>query len=343
MNSETRMGPDRWSDRTLTNLRAGRLEACEKDLAGLGGSGLFEEQTTDLDAERLFQNSWMKWEEKIPRLHKVEEMRAQVLGQFPQEFALLSPEEHDLVLKMSVIGGEYPLYDVNDLIPARSLVRRLWCRMHPVRSNWIVLPRALGLFALATAVSEEAKKTKEIVDETIETVENTLYLVGAMAADTVIRDLGFKLQHSSAEGKEHLYQRLVLSAFDTITDMDGRLVLIHPGLADPYGFLERPERRRIVQNPQRMAEIYTTLMDVEDPLYDRMLGSIQGLTRPEAAAEDTVEDLMLLAKQGAPLSEMRDVLSRRIICMPTEEMELALAEIRKMTPGWLTLNMGRVQ
>ena len=117
--------PDQWTDRTMTTLRAGRLEACERDLEGLGRSGLFEEGTTDLDAERLFDISWMKGEEKIPRLHTVEEMRAQVLGQFAQEFALLSPEEHDLVLKMSVIGGEFPLYDWNDLIPARSLIRRL--------------------------------------------------------------------------------------------------------------------------------------------------------------------------------------------------------------------------
>lgn len=343
MDSETRMYPDRWTDRTMSNLRAGRLESCERDLAELGGSGLFEEKTTDLDAERLFGISWMKGEEKIPRLHKVEEMRAQVLSQFAQEFALLSPEEHDLVLKMTVMGGEYPLYDWNDLVPARSLIRRLWCRLHPERKNWLVFPKALGLFALAAAVSDETGKIREIVDQTIETVENTLYLAGAMAADTVIRDLGFRLQGSTAAGMEHLYRRLLLSAFDTVTDLRGRLILIHPGLADPYGFLEQPERLQVGRDQRYMEDIYASLMDVEDPLYDRMLESLQGLMRPEAVAEDTAEDLMLLAKQGAPLSEMRDVLSRRIICMPTKEMNLALSEIRKRTPGWQNLNMGRVQ
>ncbi|MBR2824634.1 MAG: hypothetical protein IKE24_13250 [Clostridia bacterium] len=335
--------PDQWTDRTMTTLRAGRLEACERDLEGLGGSGLFEEGTTDLDAERLFDISWMKGEEKIPRLHTVEEMRAQVLGQFAQEFALLSPEEHDLVLKMSVIGGEFPLYDWNDLIPARSLIRRLWCRLHPERHNWLVLPSAFCLFALATSVSEEAKRVKEIVDETIETVENTLYLAGAMTADTVIRDLAWKLQGSMAADQEHLYRRLLLSAFDTIVDMEGRLILIHPGLADPYGFLKQPERRQLGQDWTAMADIYASLMDVEDPLYDRMLNAITGVTRQEAGAEDTVEDLILLAKQGATLPEMRDVLSRRIICMPTDEMMRALSDIRERTPGWLRLRMNRAQ
>ena len=31
----------RWMDRTMTVLRTGRLEACEKEFAGLGGGGLF--------------------------------------------------------------------------------------------------------------------------------------------------------------------------------------------------------------------------------------------------------------------------------------------------------------
>ena len=78
-------------------------------------------------------------------------------------------------------------------------------------------------------------------------------------------------------------------------------------------------------------------------MYDRMLAAIQGLTRPEAGAEDTVEDLILMAKQRAPLSEMREVLSRRIICMPTEEMMLALTDIRERTPGWLETHMLRTQ
>ncbi len=335
--------PDRWPDRTLTLLRAGRLESCRKDLAELGGRGLFEEETTDLDAERLFDQSWMKDEEKQPRLHTVEEMRSQVVGQFAPEFALLSPEDHDLVLKMAVMGGEFPLYDWNDLIPARSLIRRLWCRIHPERGDWLILPRGFCLFALARAVSEEGKKIKGIVDEMITATENTLYLTGAMSARTVIRDLGWKLQGSTAANREDLYRRLILAAFDTVTDLDGNLMIVHPGLADPYSFLARPERTQWGKTEPDTERIYGTLMDMEDPLYDRMLNAIQGLTRPETGSEDTVEDLMVMAKQRAPLSDMREVLSRRIICLPTEEMMLAMKDIRERTPEWLGMHMLRTQ
>ena len=69
-----------WPDQTLSALRLGRLEACEKELADLGGHGLFDAETTDTDAERLFSQSWYAEEEKKPRLHSIEEMRNHLLS-----------------------------------------------------------------------------------------------------------------------------------------------------------------------------------------------------------------------------------------------------------------------
>ena len=67
--------PDSWADRTLSALRASRTEACEKERAGLGGVGLFDAEATDLDAERLFDQSWYAREEREKRLHTLEELR----------------------------------------------------------------------------------------------------------------------------------------------------------------------------------------------------------------------------------------------------------------------------
>ena len=102
MYKELKDKPTKWMDRTLSILRASRLQTCEKELAGLDGCGLFDEKTTDLDAERLFELSWMAGEEKEPRLHTIQEMRNEVLRQFPAEFSLLSPEEFDLAFKLAV-------------------------------------------------------------------------------------------------------------------------------------------------------------------------------------------------------------------------------------------------
>ena len=54
-------------------------------------------------------------------------------------------------------------------------------------------------------------------------------------------------------------------------------------------------------------------------------------------------DLILLAKQGAPAEEMRQVLMSKIICLPTAEMLDALRALHDLIPRWFTLNMERVQ
>ena len=125
-----------WADKTMSVLRADQLEACEKDLAGLPSRCLFEPDCSDVDAEKLYDISFFAEEDRKsagravhPVLHTVEELRNRVLHSFAQEAALLSVEEHDLLVRVMLFGGRTPLNDWNELIPARGLVRRLWCRV----------------------------------------------------------------------------------------------------------------------------------------------------------------------------------------------------------------------
>jgi len=140
-------------DRTLSVLRASRLEACGKELAGLGGFGLFDPEATDADAERLFEQSYYKEEDHEVRLHSLEELRMRVLSQFPAEMGLLNQDEFTLLLKLSLFGGEMPVFDWNDLPAARSLVYRMWCRIRPEKGNWIHMPRQLCVSALMMLAS----------------------------------------------------------------------------------------------------------------------------------------------------------------------------------------------
>ncbi len=332
-----------WADRTLTVLRMSRLEACEKELAGLGGRGLFDAETTDADAERLFEQSYFAEEDRDVRLHTIEELRTRVLSQFPAEIGLLSEDEFALLMKLTLFGGEMPIFDWNDLPAAISLVRRMWCRALPERGNWLALPRQIGVSAMLMLTSDEMKKVRDVAASVMDKVDNTLYLVGMMPAEIVIRDLGFQLQGSLAAGKPDLCARMLKASFETMKDRRGKLVLLHPGLAEPRGL---PQTERGIHpglSQLDLEDLYGSLMEVEDPLYDRLLSMIQTLSRPEASAEETVEDLILLAKQGAPVEDMRKVLGARIICLPTEEMVETLREMRERIPRWFTLNMERVQ
>ena len=335
--------PEEWNDRTLTTLRTSRLEACEKELAGLGGSGLFDAETTDLEAETLFGQSYDLEEERKKRLHRIEEMRVAVLSRFPAEMSLLSEEEYTLALKLALFGGEMPIHDWNDLIPARSLIRRMWCRARPEKGRWIRMPRQICVAVLMMLASEELKTVRETVAEVVERADNTLYLAGMMPAAVVEKDLGFRLQGSLAADKPLLYRRLLRASYETTVNRGGQLMLVHPGMAEPCGFPRTEIGLRMGLDAGALNDLYASLMEVEDPVYDRMLALIQPLCRPETGAEETVEDLILLAKQDADMEELRQTLASRIICLPTGEMEAALQEMRDRIPRWRTLNMERIQ
>lgn len=344
MRLNTNPRPVRWTDRTLSVLRISRLEACEKELAGLGGCGLFDAETTDADAERLFEQSYYAEEEKKDiHLHTIEELREKVISAFPAEVTMLCEEEFNLLMKLAFLGGEIPLWDWNDLLPARSLIRRMWCRAVPEKGNWIRLPRQLCVMAILSLANDELHRIREITDEIIETVDNTLYLAGMMPAETVEKDIGFRLQGSLAGEHPMLWRRLIHSAFETMLDREGRLMLVHPGLAEPRSLAQAQTGVHAGLEPSALTELYASLMEVEDPLYDQMMGLISSLSRPEASPEDTVEDLILLAKQGAPVEEMRQVLGTKIICLPTAEMIDVLRVMHDRIPKWFTLNMERVQ
>ena len=120
-------------------------------------------------------------------------------------------------------------------------------------------------------------------------------------------------------------------------------MMVHPGLADPETLSRTEQGLHPGLNQTALGDLYDSLMDVEDPLYDQLLSLIGDVTRPEMSAEDTVEDLILLAKQGATLEGMRRSLSRRIICYPSGEMMEALRNLHDGIPRWFTLNMDRVQ
>ena len=333
----------KWADRTLTVLRGARLEACSKELAGLGGRGLFDRETTDLDAEQLFSQSFFAREEKKPRLHTIEEMRTQVLSQFPAEIGLLSEEEFMLMLRLALVGGEAPLADGNELPAARSLVHRMWCRMQPEKGSWIRMPRQICVAFLMMLASDEMKKVRDVVQEALETADNTLYLAGLMPAEIVLRDLGFRLQGSLAANRPDLYMRTLYTAYETMRTREGQLMLLHPGLAEPENLCRTDQGFHPGLNQTALEDLYGSLMEVEDPLYDSLLGLIADAVRPEISPEELVEDLMLLAKQDAPEEAMEEVLSAKLSCLLTPEMKDAVREIHRRTPRWFTLNMERIQ
>ena len=345
--------PLHWADKTMSVLRADQLEACEKNLAGLPSCSLFDPSCTDVNAEELYDFSWYASEDRLasrpPVLHTVEQLRARVLAAFPLESLLLSPDEYNLFIRLTVFGGRVVIHDWNNLIPALSLIRRLWCF-----GEWkngiltLKMPRSLCVSALLLLSRDEHKHFHDIIDEVHINIENTLYLMGMMNAVSAVSHLEYLLRDQDCEEKSALIRRMLQATYDYIFDPDGNLLLIHPGLADPDRMVRDVSaafRTREYQelNSNTLNEASDSISDLEDPIYDQMLGIIQGEVRPELSPEDAVEDLIILAKQGVPYKDMAEVLSSMLISLPSPEMLQALKNLSSQIPRWLYFSSSRVQ
>jgi len=337
-----------WTDKTMSVMRADQLEACEKDLAGFPSRSLFEPECSNVDAEKLYELSFFAEEDRKaagrqprPALHTVEELRNRVLHHFVQECALLSVEEHDLLVRVVLFGGRTALTDWNELIPARSLVRRLWCRVSVTGEHSVLLlPHQLCASALLLLAGEAHKTVRNIVEQVHDSIENTLYLLGAAQAAGPARHLASLLKDTCAEGCSELITRFLTAGYDYVYDRGGNLLLIHPGLADPERMIGVASGE---MNQEALRKASDSISDLESPLYERMLGLLVDVTRPEITPEDAVEDLIILAKQEVPVKDMLEVLSSLLICQPTAEMRAALKELCDRVPRWLSLSTSRVQ
>ena len=345
--------PFHWADKTMSVLRADQLEACEKDLAGLPCCSLFDSACQDLHTEEMYDLSYYAVEDRenniVPSLHTANELRVRVLSSFAPETALLPSEEHDILVRMVLFGGQMALQDWNDLIPARSLIRRLWCRGE-WKDNTLVLymPHQLCATALILLAGDEHKKISEIVDEVTDRIDNTLYLNGVLQAAGPMNHLSSLLKGTCAEGRTDLIRRLICASFDYVYDPSGNLTLIHPGLADPDKMIcqmSAPAVSDAFQNlsMDMLSHASTSVMDLESPIYDRMLSALLGSVRPELTAEDAVEDLIILAKQGVSLKDMQEVLSSMLVSIPTQDMLKSLETLQRQIPRWLYFSSSRVQ
>lgn len=337
-----------WADKTMSVMRAELLEACEKDLAGFPSHCLFDQEVTDADAEDFYGLSFFAEEDRLapghpaPMLHTVQDLRNRVLHQFPEECALLSPEEHDLLVRAMLMGGRAPLRDWNELLPAKGLVRRLWARVESQgQLHHIILPRQLCSASLVLMAGDAHRQLRELTEQVHEAIENSLYLLGIVHASVPQRHMLSLLKGTLAEGRADLVRRFLLIGYDCFRDRNGNLILIHPGLAEPEKLI--PHAATAEMDPNALSSASDSVEALEDPLYSRMLGLLSDSVRPEITAEDAVEDLIILAKQGVPPEEMLRVLDGMLMCRFTAEMAEALKDMYEEIPRWQDLGTSRVQ
>ena len=68
---------------------------------------------------------------------------------------------------------------------------------------------------------------------------------------------------------------------------------------------------------------------------EAMRGALCGAVRPDLEEDEALDDLRMMAKQGASLQEMREVLESMLCVMPTPRMLDALSQLHLQAVRWI--------
>ena len=334
-----------WCEMTMSMMREKQFEACERRLFSYPCIALFSDDATEFDAMNLLECSYE--EQSMPKLISLRELRERVMFRLPLEVQYISVSEMQLLERLLLNDGQILLGDWDDIAAAEALVRRLWCSFSAVGEEWrLTLPKALHESIKISMHMPEVAAVRERVFRFDATIHGLLYIAGllhsAQPIDVFVREV---MKRDDALALE-IARRYLQSTFEYITDANGDLILLHPGLADPYRMFRMQPVDGIFTlelSQELIAGGMNGMLPEEIPLHDALCGALRGSLRPEVDLGEAAEDLRMLAKQGVSLPEMEDVMAAMLSVLPTQAMKDALKMLYQCTPHWMGLKTALVQ
>lgn len=329
---------ERWCDKTMSVMREQQLEACQERLSRCPENGIFSDLCDD-EVEKLFRFSFYA-QEKRGRTPARGELCEKVLEHVSREARYLSPREDELVKRMLLCGGETCLDDWDEISAAEGLISRLWCTLRINGEDHAVLrlEEALqGLIAQAM-LSESYVRIREKLFSFEATLHSLLYLSGFLHAGVPAAHLSEQLLSLGEQSTDLYISRFLKTAFDYVQTAQGEILLLHPGLADPQHLIEtlahmQPPETHLTR--EMMLGGMNGILPEEVACSEAMRGALCGAVRPEYGEDEALEDLRMMAKQGADLPEMREVMESMLCVLPTPRMMDALAQLHLQTVRWM--------
>lgn len=337
-----------WCEMTMSMMREKQFEACERRLFAHPSVSLFSPEATEADAQKLLMSSFEDFNGLSGKvLATLDVLRNRVLERLPLEAQYISVGEMQMLERLLINDGEMVLTDWDDIGAAEALMRRLWCSFRAKGENWkLILPKTLQLPLMAAIHTPKATEARERLFRFDATIHGLLYIAGFLHSAQPMSVFLQEVMENEEPVAFQIARRYLQSTFEYITDASGDLILLHPGLADPY---------RMV-NLQRVDGVFTLelsqdliaggmngILPEEIVLHETMCGMLQGALRPEYDLAEAAEDLRMLAKQGVSLQEMENVMASMLVVYPTEKMKNALKQLHLHTPHWMGLKTALMQ
>ena len=326
-----------WPDKTMSVIQQRQLEACEERLNALPVFGLFD-GCDDSRAEELWRISYEAQEEPHPfSLHSAEGLTEHILRQLPLEAAYLTHAEYDLVLRLITGSGRADVDDWNDVSPAESLVRRLWCTLHREDGHdELRMPKPV-LEKLMQVLQDPGHRTmRDRIMRFSWAVVCSLNVCGMIYADDALAFLHEELP-AGFTGSQRLFMRMLRIAFDYTYTKAGEMILLHPGMADPDRSLHLLRHIRVadyeLQDMDENAPQFL-ISDAERSAAGLLYGRIHDALRPDLNPGLAVEDLRLMAHQAVSFEDLSEVLASQLAVRPTREMLDALRVLQLSAPSF---------
>ena len=334
-----------WCEKTMSVIRERQFEACQRRLSVYPVVNLFAPAATDADAQTLYEKSYYSGEDlAAPALVTLAQLRERVLSLLPLEAMCLSMDEKALVERLLIGGGSVELTEEDAIGAAESLVSRLWASMDSGGERWtLTLPDALEEPLLRAFAQADFAKTRDNLLRYDAIIGGLLYIAGFLHSAQPAELFEQEVAHRADAQAHAVATRYLKASFEYMTDENGELILLHPGLADPDRLMDEMSRGDMCSlelTQDMLAGGMNGLLPEEAPLHEELCGALALALRPEYEPQEAAEDLRMLAKQGVSLPEMETVMDCMLGVLPTPRMKSALSQLYLRTPHWLGMRAG---
>lgn len=322
----------------MSVLQEKQLEACQERLMRRPAVSIFDTESED-EARLLFSASFYA-QEMRGRFPGLKSLRRKVMSFLPHEACLLSAEEDALVKRMLAGNNETLLAEWTEISAAEALIARLWCTLE-IRDDEtaaLKLHPSLAQPIHDAMLAEKYAALQSLLFSFSATLHSLLYLSGFLHATVPASHFCQLVKDMHLPHAETFIDRYMRSSFDYTQTNIGEMLLLHPGLADPNHLLTslsgiRPTAIHLTQ--EMMLGGMNGILPEEVASTENMRGLLSGAVRPELDADEAVEDLRMIAKQGATLEEMKEVLESMLFVLPTPGMISALNQLHVQTVRWM--------
>ena len=333
-------------ENTMSSLKEMSLDELRRLLSEQSGLSIFGKASSQrwMDAYRYSYALMESGKETLPTVVK---LRASVKKQLPAELPLITEQEENLLKRALVFGGTTPLFVEEEMAPAESLIRRLWCSGFQRDDGQIFLRVAEPLIKpMLKIMAEDAyREMRAKVFAMSATLHSMIYLHGMLYAQPAINHLSEHLLPVKDEAHLRALHRYILAEYDYCRDSQGNLVLMHPGVVQPEKMLSS------LSNASYQSPDYTREMIIggigellkEEEAATAILRSELGFAlQPGYNAATMVNDLKLLIKQGASHEQLAELLRDKLAVRMTPQLENALRRAETDTVRWQSAPSGRL-